>query len=212
MTRVLFVALLAFAGVSLVQAAPASATTEAAPQPTVAPTAFVQQTSNAVLTIVNEASTAGATADRQAALRDAIRGFLSYELLAERTLGDHWGTRTGEERVAFVALLRDLIETSYSKRLGEGSVEEGDYTIQYTGERERRGRHTVEATVSAEGNTHYLEVKMQAGDQGQWLVYDVVTDDVSLEESYAESFESIIADEGWDGLMNRMRERLAELQ
>ena len=197
--------LLAGAGNSFAQDAPT-------PAPSTPATAFVQQTATEVLSIVNAASAEGATAERQEALRSSIRGFLSYELLAERTLGDHWDTRSAEQRAAFVALLRDLIETSYAKRLGEGSVAEGDYTIAYTDERERRGRYTVEATVSAGGSTHYLEVKMQPGEADQWLVYDVVTDDVSLEESYAESFESIIADEGWDALLERMQERLTELR
>ena len=109
-------------------------------------------------------------------------------------------------------MLRDLIETSYSKRLGGGSVESDSYSLTYTGERERRGRVTVSATLTAQGETYLLDVKMMPGDSGQWLVYDIITDDVSLEESYYESFTNIIADDGWEGLLQRMRDRLAELR
>ncbi|MFT4705561.1 MAG: phospholipid transport system substrate-binding protein [Bradymonadia bacterium] len=192
------------------EAEAAATTPEAASTPEA--TAFVQRTSQAVLAIVNDAAAQGADDTRQAALRDAIRGFLSYDMLAQRTLGEHWEARTPEERAEFVGLLRDLIETSYSKRLGAGSVNQSDHTITYTGERERRGRVTVEASVGTGGEAYVLEIKMTQGDGTEWLVYDIVTDDVSLEESYYESFSNIIAEDGWDGLLNRMRERLTELR
>lgn len=175
-------------------------------------TSFVQTTSDAVLAVVNEAAAQGATAERQERLRSVLRGFLSYEVLAERTLGEHWETRSADERDEFVGLLRDLIETSYSRRLGRGSVEPNRYAVAYTGERERRGRVTVSATITAQSETYLLEIKMLPGTDGTWQVYDVVTDDVSLEESYAESFSNIIAEDGWSGLLQRMRDRLDELR
>ena len=59
--------------------------------------------------------------------------------------------------------------------------------------------------MSAGGST-YLELKMQPGEADQWLVYDVVTDDVSLEESYEASRHH--RRQGWDALLERMQERL----
>ena len=175
-------------------------------------TDFVRGKSDLILTIVNQAAADDvALAQKREELRAAIRDFLSYDVLSRRTLGDHWDQRTPTEQQEFVGLLRDLIETSYSRKLGTGTVEQEQYLVDYVGERSRRDRTTVEATVTVEGEEHYLEIKLQAVD-GNWIVYDLVTDDVSLEESYAESFESIISDDGWDGLLNRMRERLEELR
>jgi len=177
-----------------------------------AATAFVQARADIVVSIVNGAASPGASVDaRRNELRAAIRDFLSYELLAERTLGQHWEARTPEERTEFVRLLRELIETSYSRRLGSGTVNAADHTVVYDGERSRRGRTTVDMTVAVSGATHAVEIKLEERDGG-FVVYDVVTDDVSLEESYAESFASIIRERGWDGLLSRMRERLTELQ
>lgn len=182
-------------------------------QDTPVATAFVQAKADQILAIVNSAAVDATQLEaKRAELRTAIRDFLSFDVLAERTLGEHWETRTPEQRAEFVALLRDLIETSYSRSLGTDSVDQSGYAVQYTGERSRRDRTTVEATVSVNGDEHLVEVKLQSTGEGEWLVYDLVTDDVSLEESYAESFNSIIADDGWDGLLERMRERLAELQ
>lgn len=175
-------------------------------------TGFVQSKADLLLTIVNGAAVDRSQLDtKREELRQALREFLSFDVLAERSLGDHWAGLAVEQRAEFVALLRDLIETSYSRSLGTGTVDANQYAVQFTGERSRNDRTTVEATVTVDGETHYVEVKMQANGES-WIVYDLVTDDVSLEESYAESFDSIIADDGWDGLLRRMRERLEEMR
>lgn len=197
--------------VLLCLAAPALAEDE---QAAVGPTAtsFVEERAGAILEIVNSAAADTVELDaKREELRQAIRAFLSFDVLAERTLGDSWEVRTPEEQTEFVNLLRELIETSYCRSLGTGEVDSSQYTVVYTGERSRRTRTTVEATVSVDGGEHFLEVKLDSTDAGL-IVYDLVTDDVSLEESYAESFESIIAEDGWAGLIERMQDRLQEMQ
>jgi ABC-type transporter MlaC component len=175
-------------------------------------TQFVQSRAELVLSIVNASTVDSASLpEKRAELTAALREFLSYELLAERTLGDVWDTRTPEQRAEFTGVLRDLIEASYSRSLGKGTVETTEYEADFHGERTRRDLTTVEATITIGTTEHIVEVKMQrVGDA--FLVFDLVTDDVSLEESYAESFSSIMAESGWDGLLERMRTRLTEIR
>lgn len=182
------------------------------PDGTPGATSFVQNRASEILTIVNDAAAdEEQLAAKREELRAAIRAFLSFDVLARRTLGDHWDTRTPEQQTQFVQLLRDMIETSYCRSLGTGEVDQEEYRVEYTGERSRRSRTTVEATVYLNGDDHLLEVKMETTETG-WIIYDLVTDDVSLEESYAEMFESIIHEDGWDSLIARMEERLEELR
>lgn len=178
----------------------------AAPE-TVTATEFVRAKADELVGIINRtpADDAARTA-RMSDLRTSIRQFLDFEVLAERTLGSHWDARTPEQRTEFVEALRDLVETSYSHRLGDQTVDQSGYTVTYTDERERNGRYRVEGTVAWGDNEHFVEMKLMMRD-GQFLIYDVVTDDVSLEESYAESFDAIITEHGWDELLNRIRER-----
>lgn len=207
MSRHLYLPALVLLG--MVALLPASVSAEEAGEAT----AFVQQRADEIIRIINrEAADADARNTRREDLRRAIRGFLSYELLAERTLGTHWEARSEEERAAFVLLLRELIETSYLRRLGTDRVTPDSYRVEYTGERVRRTRATVSGRVSARGETAQVDVRMQAAPGGGWLIHDVVTDDVSMEESYAESFDRIIRDEGWDALVQRLRDRIAEMQ
>ena len=176
-------------------------------------TAHVQTIAEQVIEIVNtQAEPGSAEAEtRLEALRSTISSSIDFELLSSRTLGSHWDARSPEEKATFIALLRDMVETSYSRNLGDVSVSNDDYNVVYTDERTRRGRTTVEGRLSAGGEEHFIEIKLENRDT-TWAIYDIITDDVSLEESYAESFDRIIVEDGWEGLITRMQERLAELQ
>lgn len=174
-------------------------------------TDFVRAKADELVGIINRTPSNDAErAQRTTDLRTSIREFLDFGVLAERTLGPHWETRTPEQRTEFVDALRDLVETSYSHRLGDQTVDQSGYTVTYTDERERNGRYRVEGTVSWGDEEHFVEMKLMMRD-GQFLIYDVVTDDVSLEESYAESFDNIITEHGWDELLRRIRERRDEI-
>lgn len=203
--RLPLIAITLFALVSLFPALAAAEEGEA--------TRFVQERADEILSIVNRSVSGDeAVEQRREDLRGAIRNFLSFELLAERTLSRHWEARSEDERSEFVALLRQLIETSYLQRLGDRQVSDQAYEARYTGERERRGVHTVEGRVQARGDEVFVEVRLRRNENGAWLIFDVITDDVSLEESYAESFDRIIRDEGWGELLQRLRDRIRELE
>lgn len=197
----------AAAGAQLVPAASA-----AEPVSMVGPTAFIQQKADQIIGIINARPTNDSErAARRDALRAAVRDFIHLPTLAERTLGPHWDTHTPEQRAEFVGLMTELVETSYLRGLNDEGVDREAATVVFVGEREARGRFTVEANVSFERESHVVEAKMLPGDNGTYIVYDVVTDDVSLEESYGESFDRIITEHGWDELIRRMRERITEM-
>ena len=44
--------------------------------------------------------------------------------------------------------------------------------------------------------------------EGKWRVFDVVTDGVSMVRNYRGQFARILRKDGWDGLLQRMRDRL----
>jgi phospholipid transport system substrate-binding protein len=46
-------------------------------------------------------------------------------------------------------------------------------------------------------------------DGGEWKVYDVVVEGIRFVNNYRQQFNSILASESFDGLLNRMREKVA---
>lgn len=172
-------------------------------------TEFVRVKSDEIIRIVN---TSGNQDTRLRGLKSAVASTLDFQLLAERTLSRHWGDLTAKQKTDFVAALQDLIETSYSSRLGNETLEPGSYTVQFTDEKERRGRYTVSGIVSSRGDTYNIDVRLQKNAADAWQVYDIVTDDISLQESYAESFDEIIRSKGFDELLRRIRSNAAEMK
>lgn len=172
-------------------------------------TDFVRSKSDEIVRVVNTAPDRDA---RIVGLRQAVRTTLDFRLLAERTLSRHWAGLSPADQTRFVDALQKLIETSYSSKLGNETLAPGSYTVNFTDEKERRGRYTVSATVTARGETHNVDVRLQQSSAGAWQVYDVITDDISLQESYAESFDEIIRSKGFPELMRRLEQRTAEME
>lgn len=172
-------------------------------------TAYVRSKANEVIQIVNGVSERDARLEQ---LKAKTREVLDFPMLAERTLGRHWDARSETEKAEFIELMRELIETSYSTELGGEQLETDSYRVQFLGERERRGNYSVDSIVEVKGDAKYVTIRLVRGEGGAWRIYDVVTDDVSLVESYAESFDEIITEHGWSELTDRIQTRIDELK
>ena len=172
-------------------------------------TDFVREKSDEVIRVVNTSPNKDA---RLTGLKNAVGTTINFELLSQRTLGRHWATLSKGQQTEFVQALQELIETNYSQRLGNETIEPGSYTVQFTDERERRGRYTVAGVVSSRGDTYFVEVRLQKGAADEWQIYDVVTDDISLQEAYAESFDEVIRTQGFDELLRRIRQNTADMK
>jgi hypothetical protein len=85
------------------------------------------------------------------------------------------------------------------------------------------GEETVEGTESkvattlrlaTKGKTTQVQIdyRMVQKPDGRWMVYDVVTDELSLVRNYRTQFQRIIGAGNYDGLLSRMKSKLAEEQ
>jgi phospholipid transport system substrate-binding protein len=142
-----------------------------------------------------------------ASLKQAVNQLLDYDLLAQNTLRDHWSTRSAAELTEFKGLFRSLIEKNYIKGLRKNA----DYTVTYKRE-DLSGSEAKVATVvkgMRKGRMQESDVvyRMRRRD-GRWVVYDVITDDVSMEQNYRNSFNRIIKDKGWSELLAKLRKKL----
>jgi len=179
---------------------------------TVSATDFVRAKADELIAIVNREVVPGTdeARQRQDELKAAVRQFIDYRELCLRALGNHWTARSAEEQDSFVELMTRLIETNYTVKLGNRHVG-SNYQVLYDGEQRREELAVVSGSVTVDQEQTMVEIYLLARDDS-WLVFDVVTDDVSMVETYAESYDEIISDEGWDALIQRLTDRLAELE
>ena len=154
---------------------------------------------------------AGSADEKKAAAKvtASIRDFLDIGLLTERALVDHWAKLKPAQRTEFLDTLRALIEDNYIKGLRANL----DYKVEYNGEAPGDGGTiVVKTTIIAKkkGRPVKLAVDYVLQQQGgKWRAFDVRTDGVGLVQNYRAQFNKIIAKEGYDGLLARMKKKRA---
>jgi phospholipid transport system substrate-binding protein len=137
-----------------------------------------------------------------------LNEMLDYKQLCRESLGKRWDTRSKAERKDFCATLKALTEKNSVKRLKDSK----DHKIEYESE-EVMGTKASVATrvIPAEPRAPRTEIeyKLQKAEDS-WRVTDMVTDGVSMVSTYRSEFGRIIAEDGWDVLMRKMKDKLAE--
>jgi phospholipid transport system substrate-binding protein len=147
------------------------------------------------------------SASLEAEMKKVINRFLDFDALAKASMSRHWDNLTAAQRKEFVGLFRQLIESSYIKRLrGDlnykvvyGKVDKkGDRAVVHTTvERMKRGRKDETSIV--------YKLKRASG---RWQVYDVVTNQVSLAQNYRSSFGRIMRRNGYATLIRKMKRKI----
>jgi phospholipid transport system substrate-binding protein len=140
-------------------------------------------------------------------IKKTINRFLDFPELARLSLAKHWEARSPSEQKEFVSVLRDLIERNYVKQLRS----QLDYKIAYHDEEVQGDTAKVETSVKVErdGRTEEVEIayKMRKTKDG-WMVFDVITDEVSIVRNYRSQFNRIIKRKSYDALIKKMRDKL----
>lgn len=147
-------------------------------------------------------------------VKELASELLDYSELCKRALGEHWEKMPPAQRTDFVATLKELIERNYVKQLKTNL----DYQVSYGDESIEGAEARVTTTVkiatkgkATEALIEYRMIKESGGASGErWMVYDVITDELSLVRNYRTQFQRIIASQGYDGLLTKMKTKLNE--
>lgn len=169
------------------------------------PTEYVKLKTKEVTSILSQKE----SKVRTEKLRKVLETTIDFRELAKRSLGEHWTVRTPEEQEEFLSLLQELLRANYETKLG-GNTLGKDYDIKYADEATRKDRAIVKTMIAHKEESKPVDYKLIKKEA--WTIYDVVIDDISLEETYRESYVEIIEDEGWDSLIKRMKERVEEVK
>lgn len=136
--------------------------------------------------------------------------YLDLEGMAKKALGEEWTKASPDQQKQFMELLWKLIENiaySRSKKFL------GTAPIQYT--EPQTAARGVEVSTSVKGEGEALETSVVYDleqQNGQWKIYDILLDQVSIADDLKVQFDKILKESGFDGLLAKMRERLAKAQ
>lgn len=139
-------------------------------------------------------------------LKSAMKGMLDYEELSKRALASEWDKHSKKEREAFVALLKKLVERNYEDNIRSTL----DYKVNYVREKKKSDEVIVFTVAKSKKQRRSPSISIDyrlKQEDGNWLIFDIITDGVSLVNNYRQQFRRILRKDGWDGLMDRMRSK-----
>ena len=141
--------------------------------------------------------------------RQAIRGILlprfDFDEMARRSLGSHW-KELDERQKEFVSVFTDFMENAYMSALESYKGEKIIYL------RERVDQNFAEVDtqiVPAKGEPLAVNYRLRLV-EGDWKVYDVVIENISLVNNFRSQFNRILASASFDELLKKLREKGSE--
>ena len=166
----------------------------------------IKQTTDKILSIIsNPAFKDPARAEEKKRLiREAVDERFDWEELSRRTLARHWLQRTPEEKKEFVVLFGQLLERTYWSKVEDYSGEK----VTYVGEQIDGDYALVEIKVLTSKNTEIPVFYKLKKKQGDWLVYDISIEGVSLVNNYRAQFNDIIGKSSYRDLVKKLKEKI----
>lgn len=151
-------------------------------------------------------------AARDRAVANVLNGMLDIDELARRALEPYWAQQSAADQTEFTTLLRQLIERNYRENL-DGTL---GWTIRWDDAvMDDAGTSASVRSVAQPSNARERPVTIEYRLQRRgaaWIVYDIVTNNASLVQSYHDAYTRIIRDpsKGFPELLRRLRRRVAQ--
>ena len=134
--------------------------------------------------------------------RKLVFARFDFSEMTRRSLGSHWKALDQKEQKEFVDAFTDRLLFFYGRNVRSSAHSK----IQFDGETRDGAQASVETKVLGNGQPLPIDYQMQ-NDNGQWKVYDVVIDHVSVVNNYRAHFERVIAKSSVKELLKRVKEQ-----
>jgi phospholipid transport system substrate-binding protein len=167
----------------------------------------VRQTTDKLLAILKDPQLKGESkkSERRNKLKEVLYQRFDFTEMAKRSLGSEWRRRSPEEQKEFVKLFTDLLERAYLDKIESYSGE----SFQYLKEREDDNNYAQVDTKLVDNKGQEFSINYRLYNmKGDWKVYDVVIENVSLINNYRAQFNRVLATSSYEELVNRMKGKL----
>jgi phospholipid transport system substrate-binding protein len=161
-----------------------------------------------VLDVLRDSSLKGDSGKsaKKAKIRSITEKMFDYTELSRRTLGQNWKKFNNEQQKEFIELYKSILEDAYADKL-----------ITYTDEKVLFNKENMLSEKTCEIQTTIVTKKADIPifyrviqKDGEWRVYDVVIEGVSLVNNYRTQFREILASKPPDGLLDVLRKKVGK--
>jgi phospholipid transport system substrate-binding protein len=139
-----------------------------------------------------------------AEIGNIINEVFDWQELSRRTLGREWKKFKPDQQKEFVSLFEELLQNIYADRVLAYTSEK----IEFGKETElKKGRVEVESYIITKDNKKVPLFYRMTNKSGQWRVYDVVIEGVSMVKNYRGQFRQILSKKKPEDLLQTLREK-----
>jgi len=171
-----------------------------------APDAIVKSTVEEVLGVIKQ------NKDQKALIELAEKKVLAkfdFKRMTQLAVGQSWSKASPQQQESLERAFRTLLVRTYTAALAQSS---GDTKVDVKPAAADGTEATVRTVVTEPGRKPIaIDYRMSNG-AGDWKVYDVVVENLSLVTNYRGSFQSEIARSGIDGLIKVIEEKNQKLK
>ena len=166
----------------------------------------VKGNADAVLKVLKNPAYQGETGKKakQEQMRKISQKMFDFAELSKRTLGMNWNKFSAAQRQEFVDLYKEILEDAYVDKITSYTDERINYTKELQLSENSAEVQSIVVTKSGEIPVNY---RMHNKD-GQWRVYDVVIEGVSLVNNYRTQFREILANNPPEYLLDTLRKKV----
>ncbi|MEW6544720.1 MAG: ABC transporter substrate-binding protein [Nitrospirota bacterium] len=170
----------------------------------VSPTETVRTTINEVIRILSDEDMKKPERlkERRKRLETVIGNRFDYEEMSRRTLAAHWSKLTEAERREFVESFRAFLSATYGGKIEGYSGEQ----VEYLQERREGNYAEVRTRIVSDKLVLPMDYRLMSK-EGDWRVYDVVADGVSLVKNYRGQFDKVLRESSYAALVEKLRKK-----
>jgi phospholipid transport system substrate-binding protein len=164
------------------------------------PSEQVKKTIDRVIEILHESNGQGKTPEQREMLRRTLVPRFDFPDMARRSLGNHWKNQNGRQE-EFVAVFTEFVGNAYMTKIESLKDEKIVFG------RERLDNQLAEVDtkiVSAKGEPVSINYRLHLKN-GEWKVYDVVIDNISVVNNYRSQFNRFLAGATFDELVKKLQ-------
>ena len=165
----------------------------------------VRATVDGIQTIIIDAHQQPDARKKQGAarLKQLVSRRFDFLDMAKRALGPYWDKRSQRERNEYVKVFTEVIETLYLERMERYA---GEHTVYLRESRDGDYAEVATKALAVKGDDLAVNYKVKRARGGDWKIYDLVIDNVSIVNNYRAQFARILNSGSFDQLLAKLRD------
>ena len=168
-----------------------------------APIDIIRTTADEVVAILdNSGLSHDDKIDRLSAIAEK---YFFFEEMSKRTLANHWKARTFDEKKKFVFTYKEFLKKVYAEKIDNYSGEQVIVSEQEIKDNYAIVRTQVMNPKKKKGTSVDYKMKLH---NGNWKVYDIVVEGVSLINNYRTQFGEILKTSSFDSLIKQLNDKI----